>query len=122
MTSSANNSLPTDAQSLKTYWTDFTASTGSDLAAAPTRLLDANKTEFINVKTDSSDYSMNVWLYANDAFTKWSEARSAASDTAENEKVFFDGQSSYTLTIECNVTWIGDNNAEANKTGFGCCL
>ena len=63
-----------------------------------------------------------MWLYQDNAFNDWKTNRETAGNETENEKLYIDGQSDYTLTMECNVTSIEANDSTANKSGYGCCL
>ena len=70
---------------------------------------------------ETNDYGLKVWLYDDPVFDKWVELLDEYGAT-ENEKIWKDSMSRYTLKMECNLTVIGNNGSDGNKSGFGCCL
>ena len=83
----------------------------------------AFKTNFINVDKVDNNYSMDVWLYADDSFSTWAKGVDDSSKTpTENEKEFVDQYSNYTLVIACNVKLITKFDKETNRAESGCCL
>ena len=118
----ANTLLPSADQAIGSgKWTEPTDTTyktvfmACDGTASPTGCSNT-------AATANEQYGLSVWLYSDPAFDNWVTARNAASSKQENEKVFIENQSSYTLKMDCNLTSIESNDSTSNKAGFGCCL
>ena len=118
-----NQELPTAAQAIGSgAWTAPTDTALKTVVMACDGSLSSNTGCSNTAATSTENYGLSVWLYSDDAFDNWITARNAAASKQENEKVFIENQSSYTLKMDCNLSAIESNDLTSNKAGFGCCL
>ena len=79
---------------------------------------DAFRTHFY---WDDSTFGLQVWLYQDNSFNVWKEARAAESEEERTTKEtgYMDEYSDYTIRMRCNITSVNGVSANAN---YGCCL
>ena len=103
----------------------YTSLTGSDVTATTSLVstnTDASRTIFIDDEVDNT-MKLYVYLYSDNAWDTWVAAINASDHvTTENEKVYMDEYSSYSIRMYCNITVIGGLTSTDSKTSSGCCL
>ena len=67
-----------------------------------------------------TNYSVNVWLYADTAFSTWVAAFD--NSETEDEKNFRDEYSDYMMRMRCDITAVDSIVDLVNRAGMGCCL
>ena len=84
------------------------------------------KTNFIQKSDADNDYELSTWLFADSAFTNWSESVNSSSSATEEEKEYVTAYSAYTLRMYCNIKKITVDgityDLRKNRAGSGCCI